>query len=458
MKDALGANQPAKGEGANDQLADRYAIGAQLGQNERVQTFRATDRWLDRPVVMVVETGSGGGTLAETCQALAGDPSPNLVEIYDRGEGATYPFVVCELPMSTVASLVQEPDQSLWNEGWAIDTAEQLTVALADLNRTGVDTNGLHFGYIGIDRNGRVRLSPWPLAEHPDGSPAPASTQELVASVLESGVRASGSSGSSKVAEVGASLHQTSAGDVPLDLDVPLGVLSAFGASVDDGPKGAVPLELDLPLGVLAGFGASVDDGPKGTVPLDLDPPLGVLAAFGASVYDEPTEEVPVTTGAVLLSQDAPSPVDRRRHRVQWPVAAGVCLTGLVAFLGFKLVSSNPPAPANASTNAAGACAGRTTPCPTRAVSKSPSSTIAGLQLPITPVSATTTTTVPPSTTTTTTTPASGAGGGAVPPVGTAPTTTTAAPSTTTTTVPPSTTTTTTTTVPPSTTTTTTAP
>src|ERR1035437_4726694 len=91
MDDALGPNQPAKGEGADDQLADRYAIGAQLSQNDRVQTFRATDRWLDRPVVMVVETGSGGETLAETCQALASVLSPNLVDIYDRGDSATHP-------------------------------------------------------------------------------------------------------------------------------------------------------------------------------------------------------------------------------------------------------------------------------------------------------------------------------------------------------------------------------
>ena len=455
----------------------------ELSQNDRVQTFRATDRWLDRPVVMVVETGSGGETLAETCHTMAGVLSPNLIDIYDRGDSATHPFVVCELPMSTVASLVQEPDQSLWNESWAIDTAKQLAVALADLNRGGVGTTGLHFGYIGIDGSGRVRLSPWPLAEPSDRWPAPASEQELVASVLESGVRTNGSSGSSKAADLVASLRQTSGRDLPLTPDLLAGALAGVGASVDEKPTGNGLLELHLPPGKLAGFVASVDDEPTGEVPVQLDLTTGAFAGFGAlvddkptgdrplkldllpgapggfvvSVDDKPTGEVPVIAGAVL-SQYPASPVNRRHHRARWPVAVGAGVTGLAAFLAFSLVSSNHSTPADARTNAASACAGKTKPCPTRAPSKSLSATTAG---------APSTTTSAPTTTTTTTTPAktTGAGSGAaaaVPPAGTAPTTTVAS-SDTTTTAPPDTTTTTTeapsdttTTAPPETTTTTT--
>jgi hypothetical protein len=583
MDEALDHDLTAADGDADDPLADRYVIGAQLGQNDRVQTFRATDRRLDRPVVMVVDTGSGGESLAETCQALAGALSPNLVEIYDRGESATHSFVVCELPMSTVASLVQDPGQSLWNQSWASAAAEQLALALAALHGSGVDTGGLHFGHVGIDGGGRVRLSPWPLAEPPDGSPIPASEQELVASVRDSGVRASQSFGSSEAAELDASLRQTSSeddlptpdllpgalaavgaavddkptsdvalnldlppgvlaaleasvhdeltddvalnldlplaarkasvydqptgdlalnldlppgalaalepsvydeptgdvaltpdlplveasiydeptGEVPVISDLPLGALAVVGASVDDEPTADVALTPDLPLGALAVVGASVDDEPTGDVALTPDLPLGALAAVGASVDDEPTGDVPVTTGVALLSQDAASPAGRRRHRVRWPLAAGVGLSGAAAFLVFTLVSYNPPAPADASTNAAGACAGKTQPCEVQTVSKSPSTTVVGLQLPITPVNAAATTAVPPSTTTTTTTKAAGTSGGAIPPVGTAPTTA-EAPSTTTTTVAPTSTTTqppsTTTTVPPTTTTTTVPP
>jgi hypothetical protein len=425
MDNALGADPPAGGGGADDQSADRYVIGAQLSQDDYVETFRATDRVLDRPVVMVFETGSGESALTETCQAMTGALSPNLVEIYERSDSAARPFVVCELPMSTVASLVQNPDQSLWNEGWATKTAEQLASALADLHRSGVEIAGVHFGYIGIDGSGRVRLSPWPLADPPGAWPVPASEQDLVASVIESGVRVTGSHGSSKVAELVASLPPTLAGDVPLTPDLFPAASTDIEPSVDDKPTGEVPITPDFLSGTLAGIQRSVDD--------------------------QPMREVPFTTDAALLSQVPSSPAHRGRRRQPWPLAAGVCLTGLAAFLAFSLVSSNPPAPANASTNAL----------------KSTSSTIAGLQLPVTPMGAPATTVPPPTTTTLTqsktATTASGAGGGAVPPVGTVPTTT-EAPSTTTTTVPPPTTSTTeppsttTTTAPPSTTTTTEPP
>jgi hypothetical protein len=476
MDDAQGPDVPAEGKGADDQSADRYSIGAQLSQDDCVQTFRATDRWLERPVVMVFESGAGEGALAETALAMTEVLSPNLVEIYERGDSTIPTFVVCELPMSTVASLVEDPDQTLWNEGWATKTAEQVAVALADLHRSGVEIAGLHFGYIGIDGGGRVRLSPWPLAEPPDAWPAPATEEELVALVLESGIRVSRSTGSSKATEIVASLPLTPTGDVPfapdflpaaltglgvpidnessggipVTLDLPPWAPAADEPSVDDEPTGEVPVTPDFHSGMLAGIGPSLDSEPTTGVPLSSDLPPIAVAGVEPWVDDEPTGEIPVITGEVLLSQDAASPMDRGRHRKSWPLAAGACLTGLVAFLAFSLVSSNPPSPANASTNAL----------------KSPSSTIAGLRPPVTPTGEPATT-VPPSTTTTVaksnaTNAASGAGG-ALPPVGTA-TDTTDAPSIPTTTVPPSTTTTTvppsssTTTVPPSTTTTTQPP
>ena len=388
MEDALGPDQPAGGGGADDQLADeegaddqsaeRYVIGARLSDSGSVHTFSATDRWLDRPVVLVVDTESGGRTLDSICQAMAGVQSPYLVDIYDRGGNATERFVVCEHPMSTVASLVQEPEQSLWNEGWAIDIAKQLAVALSDLRSGGVETSGLHLGYIGIDESGRVRLSPWPLAEPPgDGSLAPSSDRELVASVLESGAHAFGSSVSSTTADLVARPHLRSGGGSPLTLD-------------------------QLP---------------------------GAMTGLGVSVLDKPTGEVPVT-----LSQDVQSLVNRRpRHWARWSLAVGAGLAGLAAFLAISSGSSNAPAPAAATTNAARTCGAKTKACPPSAVSNSPSATIA----PVTPV---TTSAAPP---------ANASGAGAVPPVHTTPPAAPPATITTTTTTTdtsPSTTTTTTTT------------
>jgi hypothetical protein len=407
MDNALGPDQPHQAGGADDQLVGRYVMGDRLSHDGKVQTFRATDRWLHRPVVMVFDTGSGGRALTETCQAMAGVLSPNLVGIYDRGGNASYRFVVCEYPTSTVAALAQQSDRSLWNEGRAIDAAKQLAVALSDLQRSGVDTRGLHLGSIGIDESGRVRLSPWPLAACPgieSGMPAPSSELELLAWVLESGAY-SGSSISTMTADLAARFRQTSREGAALTLDQLLGALDGLGPSARDKPTGEVP--------VVTG---------------------AVSLATGV---------VPVTTGAVSFGHDPQSHTYRRRRlRARWPVAAGAGIAALAAFLVINLGSSNAPAPAAASSQATGSCTTNAKGCPASGVPQSPSSTVVTPNVPGTSVSGsdaaatspdttppvdTTPTTAFPSTTTTTTT-----------------TTTTVAPSTTTTTGPESTTTTTT--------------
>ena len=405
MDNALGPGQPHEAGGTDDQLTGRYVMGARLSHDGKVQTFRATDRWLHRPVVMVFDTGSGGRALTETCQAMAGVLSPNLVGIYDRGGNASYHFVVCEYPTSTVAALAQQSDRSLWNEGRAIDTAKQLAVALSDLHRSGVDTSVLHLGSIGIDESGRVRLSPWPLAASPGaegGVSTPASELELVAWVLESGAYPAKSSMSAQTADLAARLRQKSGEGAALTLDQLLGALDRLAPSAYDKPTGEVP--------VVTG---------------------AVSVATGV---------VPVTTGAVPFSHDTQSHMYRpRRLRARWPVAAGAGIAALAALLVISLGSSNSPVPAAATSNATGSCVSNAKSCPTSGNPQSPSGTVAAPNIPGTSVSGsdaaatspdatspvdTTPTTAVPSTTTTSTT------------------TTTVAPSTTTTTAPESTTTT----------------
>jgi hypothetical protein len=401
-------------------------VGARLGQNgPGVQTFSATDRWLHRPVIMVFDTGSGGRALTKTCQSMARVFSPNLIDIYDRGGNASYRFVVCEHPATTVAALVQQPDSRLWNEGLAIATAKQLAVALSDLHRSGVETRGLHLGSIGIDGSGRVRLSPWPLAESPasgDGSTAPMGELDLVAWVLESGAYPAGSRISPTTAGLAARLRERSREGAGLTLDQLRAALGRLEPSVYDRATGEVPAVT----GSMAATGAEAATG------------MVSATATAATNRAEAATGIVPATGAVAFGQDVQAHIyRRRRRRARWPLAAGVGFAGLVAFLAVSLGSSSSPSPAAATTNGAGACVSTTKGCPTGAASQSPTTTTT-TTAPVTPVTtpdsgsgidvaaagATTTTTTEPSPTTTTTT-------------------TTVAPSTTTTTAPESTTTTT---------------
>jgi hypothetical protein len=434
MDDAQGPGQPPEAGGAGDQLAGRYAIGARLGHNgQGMQTFSATDRWLHRPVIMVFDAGSGGRALTKACQSMAGVFSPNLIDIYDRGGNASYRFVVCEHPATTVASLVQQPDSRIWNEAQAIATAKQLAVALSDLHRSGVETRGLHLGSIGIDGSGRVRLSPWPLAESPvsgDGSAAPMSELDLVAWVLESGAYPAGSRISPTTAGLAARLRERSREGAALTLDQLRAALGRLEPSLCDKPTGEVPVIT----GAVAATGAEAATGVVAAATAAVAATTAAVAATGA----EATGAEATTTGAVAFGQDVQSHIYRRRRRARWPLAAGAGLAGLVAFLVISLGSSNSPLPAAATTNGAGACVSKTKGCSTGAATQSPNTTTA-TTAPVTPVTApdagsgvdvaasgaTTTTTTEPSTTTTTTT-------------------TTTEPSTTTTTTDPASTTTTT--------------
>jgi hypothetical protein len=417
MDDAQGPGQPQIGVGAEEQLEGRYAIGARLGQDGRgMQTFSATDRWLHRPVIMVFGTGSGGRALTKTCQSMVGVSSPNLIDIYDRGGNVSYRFVVCEHPATTVASLVQQPDRRIWNETLAIATAKQLAVALSDLHRSGVETRGLHLGSIGIDGSGRVRLSPWPLAESPalgDGSAAPLSELDLLAWVLESAAYPAGSRISPTTAGLAARLRERSREGAALTLDQLRAALGRLEPSVYDRATGEVPA-------VTAAMAATGADAATGMVSAatGAEAATGVVSATTGA--EAATGVVSATTGAVAFGQDVESHIyRRRRHRARWPLAVGAGVAGLVAFLAISLGSSSSPLPAAASTNGAGACASKTKGCPTGAASQSPSATTV-TTAPVTPVTApdagsgvdvaasgpttTTTTTSEPSATTTTTT------------------------------------------------------
>jgi len=260
----------------------------------------------------------------------------------------------------------------------------------------------LHLGSIGVDGSGRVRLSPWPLADPAsvgDDSPTPANDLELVASVLEYGARFTGSAATSSV-----------------------GILAAH-------------------LRRLAGDGAQLS-----TAQL-----LEALAALEPSERDKTTGQVPVTqvsANAMRFSANSPPHIyRRRRRRSRWPVAAGGVLSILVLLVLLGPGSQTALPSASGARPTTVTCSSRPKACPTNARSKAPRSTVTApvpyvLAVPVKPPGtsaavnvvspvaatyATTTTTPPPTTTTTTTT--------TPPPTTTTTTTTTPPPTTTTTTV-----------------------
>ena len=372
-----GPKEAQRGRKARRELAGRYSIGAPLSRIGKVRIFSATDLFLDRSVAVAFDNVEGGRSLATKSQAMAGIRSPHVVDVYDCGGNARYRFVVFERPASTIASLVQESDRHLWNEGRAIASAKELVVGLSHLHRAGVETSGLHLGSIGVDGSGRVRLSPWPMAELASvGADAsnPANDLELVASVLEYGARVTGSAASSSAEILAARLRR------------------------------------------LAGDGAQLS-----TAQL-----LEALAALEPSERDKTTGQVPVTqvsANAMQFSPKSPPHIYRRRRRSRWPVAAGGVLSVLVLLVLLGPGSQTALPSASGARPATVTCSSRPKACPANATSKAPRSAVTApvpyalaapvktpgtsaavnVVSPVAATSPTTTTTTPPPTTTTTT-------------------------------------------------------
>jgi hypothetical protein len=297
-----------------------------------IQTFSAIDRWLDRSVVMLFDTVAGGCSLTATCKAVAGVRSSHVIDVYDYGGNAGYRYAVFERPVSTIASLAQESNRDLWNEGRAIDTAKELVIGLSDLHRAGVETSGLHLGSIGVDDIGRVRVSPWPLVDPVcvgGDSSTPTNDLEMVASVLETGIRASGSAVSSPAASLAARLRRP----------------------------------------------------PGESAPIATDQLLEALAVLEPPERDKPTGVVPVTpVGEVSFNPNLQFRVfrrRRRRRRHRRPMAAGAALTVLVVVVLMNTGSHVTLSSASGASKATATCPSKPKACPTSTASKTPRPTVA---------------------------------------------------------------------------------
>jgi hypothetical protein len=165
------------------EISSRYILGPQLTRFGQIDTFNATDLWLDRRVALVLGTVDKGKSLVQVGRMVAKSNSPSVVHVFDCGNEGDHEFVVFELPVFTLAFLAREARLYGWEAVHAMVAARALLVGLDALHRAGVGTDDLHLGSIGIDGIGNVRVSPWALAYSEASSNA--GDGDLVATVLE---------------------------------------------------------------------------------------------------------------------------------------------------------------------------------------------------------------------------------------------------------------------------------
>jgi hypothetical protein len=216
------------------ELAGRYVVGAPLTRVGVVETYTATDLWLDRSVALAVDRVSTTDSLITTGKSVARISSPHVVDVFACGKDGTESFVVFERPVLTVAFLARETRLYQWGDAQAIKVANELVIGLDDLHRAGVTTKGLHLGSIGIDGVGRVRVSPWAIGCGPtnvEESPDYGDDMALVASVLETGTRGDSSVGRSSARDLASWLRRAIGEAHTLTYQQLLEALAVVGAS-----------------------------------------------------------------------------------------------------------------------------------------------------------------------------------------------------------------------------------
>ncbi|MGH9097050.1 MAG: serine/threonine protein kinase [Acidimicrobiales bacterium] len=152
-----------------DLVGARYQLHRELARTPSVAVFEAEDRRAGTTTGIAValagieEPGEGRQLLG---RRMARTVHPHVVSMYDQGKDGNRGFVAFRRPPRTLAS---ELATAPYPPNRVAQMGLDLSSALATLHRAGLRLGTLNPGHVGIEADGAVRLSPWPLADPPGG-------------------------------------------------------------------------------------------------------------------------------------------------------------------------------------------------------------------------------------------------------------------------------------------------
>jgi predicted Ser/Thr protein kinase len=158
----------------------KYAVHALIGRGAMATVYLAKDTDLGRPVALKVLLGSMARNPEQVrrfqMEALAAAPlqHPNIVRIYDAGILSGVPFISMEyVEGEPLERLLQRSGAVPWHH--ALMIAQQIADALDCAHRAGIVHRDVKPANILLDRQGRVRLSDFGIANiaHRPMKPSP---------------------------------------------------------------------------------------------------------------------------------------------------------------------------------------------------------------------------------------------------------------------------------------------
>ena len=147
---------------STDVIGSRYQLEGVVTRTVEATTWRACDRWLHQPVLVVTPEPAGREKFGDVAATLRELPSPHLLGLYDAGR-APVEFVVFPVPPVTLAE-----ERIPRDEDDVLAAGRSLGDAVAALHDRGIVHGNIHPGSVVPSEGGDVALSPWPLAPPPD--------------------------------------------------------------------------------------------------------------------------------------------------------------------------------------------------------------------------------------------------------------------------------------------------
>jgi len=143
-------------------IGSRYQLEGVVTRTVEVTTWRACDRWLRQPVLVVTPEPASREKFEDVAATLRELPSPHLLGLYDAGPTPAE-FVAFGVPPATLAEQRIPRD-----EDDVLAAGRSLGDAVAALHDRGIVHGNIHPGSAVPREGGDVALSPWPLAPPPD--------------------------------------------------------------------------------------------------------------------------------------------------------------------------------------------------------------------------------------------------------------------------------------------------
>ncbi len=167
-------------------LGGRYELGKPLGQGGMAEVFRGRDTRLGRDVAIKILRSELAGDptflarFRREAQAAASLNHPNIVSVYDTGDGSGTPFIVMEyVEGRTLREIIRTQGRMLPQR--ALEIVADVCAALEHAHEQGIVHRDIKPGNVMLTANGTVKVMDFGIARAITGS---ASTMTQTAAVI----------------------------------------------------------------------------------------------------------------------------------------------------------------------------------------------------------------------------------------------------------------------------------